>query len=509
VTIQPATVRLKGGDSQAFTCDKNTAHWSVSDDKAKSTDGPMYLYKAPAKYRVWFSRDVVVTAEADGEPAVSAVITLVSTPAWIAALTVFYVALFLALVIGVFVVWPPAPAVPWVELSPPMVTIAPGYAQQFEARVWNARDQGVTWSVTDGLITPSGLFTAPSAGNRVLLTVTSSVDSNLKQSGVVLLNAHGLSVWPTTATLGPGLKTSFKAVVPYQSVPNASVAQNNESGPKPAVTGSDFEWTASDLSLRLNPGADGTVEVEAPKQVTSLKRVLVIVIDKTDRTRQAGALLYLAPREIPLGEDVSEAELLRDKGLLKLVLLMGALGALLGASRSFGNFVGNDAFVPTWTIFYLFRPTFGAGLGLLVFFGYRIGAVAGFKGAAPADPFAATFVAGMVGLFADTVLQKLKDLVSALFPTQDERKDKVAASVSPVIQSAEASEKNKKMTIRGRNFAAGASVIVNGKARTVTFISSNELAVVLEDSDKAGDVKVVVTNPDKQASAEFAARINE
>jgi hypothetical protein len=95
-----------------------------------------------------------------------------------------------------------------------------------------------------------------------------------------------------------------------------------------------------------------------------------------------------------------------DQGKVFFVVMVERV-TRAGASRSLANFVGNDAFVPRWSLFYVFRPTFGAGLALLVFFGYRIGAVAGVKGAAPADPFAATFVAGMVGLFADTVMQKL------------------------------------------------------------------------------------------------------
>lgn len=504
MTIQPATVRLKGGDSQAFTCDKASAHWTTSQGKEGATDGPSFVYTAPPKYKIWFSREVVVTAKADGEPAVSALITLLSTPAWIAAVTVFYVVLFLSLVAGVFLAWPPAPAVSWIELSPPVVTVPPGYPQQFEARIWHARDQSVTWSVSDGLITPNGLFTAPAAGNRVLLTCTGGADHSLTQSALVLLNPRGLTVRPLRSMLTPGRKMSFETVQ-YRSVSNTAASAPEEN--KPPVTPSDFEWTASDPDVHLTPRPGGTVEVEAPKRIAALKRIVLMVVDRTDRTRQAGALVYLAPREIPLEEDVSQAELVRDEGLLKLVLLMGALGALLGASRSFGNFVGNDAFVPTWTIFYLFRPTFGAGLGLLVFFGYRIGAVTGFKGAAPADPFAATFVSGMVGLFADTVLQKLKDLVGALFPTQDERKDKVIASPPPEIQSIDASEQTRKMTVKGKNFAPGASVTVNGKSRSATFVNANELSVALEDSDKAGEVKVVVTNPDKHASPDFPAKI--
>ncbi len=105
---------------------------------------------------------------------------------------------------------------------------------------------------------------------------------------------------------------------------------------------------------------------------------------------------------------------------------MGALGALLGAMRSFVNFVGSRSFVPSWSFYYLSRPVFGAALALIVFFAYRIGAVSGLKSASPADAITAAFVAGLVGLFADTFLQKLKELVTQLFRPEDPRPDKLA-----------------------------------------------------------------------------------
>jgi hypothetical protein len=207
--------------------------------------------------------------------------------------------------------------------------------------------------------------------------------------------------------------------------------------------------------------------------------------------------------------DLAATELLRDTNLLVLVILMGALGALLGASRSLANFVGNGAFIPRWSLFYLFRPTFGAGLALLVFFGYRIGAVTGVKSTGPADPFAATFVAGMVGLFADTVLQKLKDLITALFPSHDERTDKVTPPAhTPAIASADGSRATGKMTIRGSSFVTGATVTFDMNPRATAFVSPNELTVTLDPTDQVGRVKVVVTNPDKGASAAFEGTIS-
>jgi hypothetical protein len=120
----------------------------------------------------------------------------------------------------------------------------------------------------------------------------------------------------------------------------------------------------------------------------------------------------------------------RDRSMIALVLIMGALGATLGASRSFANFVGNRTFRASWALFYLLRPIFGAGLALLVFFGCRIGMVAALA-TTTSDSSGAAFVSGLTGLFADTVLGKLKEVVTPLFPPTEPRGDKMQSPAGP------------------------------------------------------------------------------
>jgi hypothetical protein len=488
LAVLPAKATLTGGDSLTFTCDTQGVTWIVPPGGGTITNqgNSSCVYTAPAKNTIWFTRDVAIAAELNGENKGSAVITLLSAPAWVVTLAVIYGLLFLTLVFGVIWIWPPPPAVASLDVSPPIVTVAPGVTQPFEARILNARDQGVTWSATEGLVTPTGLFTAPDSVARSVLGVTSVADRNLTQSALIIVNPKGLAVLPTSTTLSPKGNASFHTM---------------EYG----ATDSKFDWTVSDSIAEVVPKPNGNVEIKAAGPITAPKRVIVTAIDQADRTRQAAALLYLLPKEGTL----EESDQTRDRGLLELVILMGALGALLGASRSLGNFVGNGAFFPRWSLFYLFRPTFGAGLALLVFFGYRIGAVTGVKSSGPADPFAATFVAGMVGLFADTVLQKLKDLVTALFPSHDERTDKVTSTVHPpAIESADGSKATGKMTIKGANFLTGAIVTFDLKPRATAFVNANELTVTLDPSDQVGKVKVIVTNPDKGASAAFEGTIS-
>jgi IPT/TIG domain/Bacterial Ig-like domain (group 2) len=512
MAIQPPTAHLRGNDSQAFTSDTPVT-WNISPKIGHLTpsigdqpaSGQSCVYTAPPKYKIWSSRHIVLSAvDASGHSVGSAAVMLDSAPTWVLVLTALYLTLFFALIIGVVTIWPPTPAVPFIDITPPSVTIAPGLTQQFDTSVWHARDQSVTWSVTDGLITPTGLFTATEvpASGRAVITATSNADKNLTRSALVLIGSPGLAVQPDLATLGPSETKSFRAV-------QAANAGAPPGGTPPAATANTLVWRASESDVTVKPNMDGTnVEVQAPAQFDTGKPVILTVLDKANPARQASAIVYLSNAPESLAPDLSHEDLVRDKGLLILCILMGGLGALLGASRSLGNFVGNDSFVPTWTLFYIFRPTFGAGLALLVFFGYRIGAITGVKGAAAADSFTAAFVAGMVGLFADTVLQKLKDVVTALFPTQDDRKDKVVetAPVAPVIELVESTAASQKMTVKGKNFVTGAQVTINGSDRPTTFVSPVELTVVLDAAD-TGDVKVVVTNPDKHASPEFPTKI--
>jgi hypothetical protein len=109
--------------------------------------------------------------------------------------------------------------------------------------------------------------------------------------------------------------------------------------------------------------------------------------------------------------------------LLWLAVVAGAIGSSLGAVRSFVNYVGSRHFAPSWSLYYILHPTFGAGLALLVHMGHRTG-MAGASGNAN-DPAVVGFYSGLVGLFSDVALQKLRDAVGTIFGMQDQRTDKM------------------------------------------------------------------------------------
>jgi len=496
-----------GGESCAFTCDAGSATWTIAPAHGSITSSG--VYSAPQKWQIWFSTTITVEARTHGEgkSCGTAAILLSAAPAWITSLAAFFAILLVGLCLSIFLVWPPPAEQPWLEVTPPVATVAPGASQMFDTRIWHTRDQGVTWSATGGLITPNGLFTATAplgAGDRVILTAARSIDHTLTGTALVIVKPVGLVITPATVSLLGGMPQQFRAIEsrPASSAQASNAAPATNAGAAPITV----TWSVSDPSVKVTPDGIAT----APKQISQLKRVIVTATDNTDPERQAASVLYLNPGNMEINASLPTAELSRDRVLISLVMLMGALGALLAASRSLASFVGNKTFAPRWSLYYILRPLFGAGLAAIVFFGYRIGAVTGLRDTAPADPFAAAFIAGMVGLFADTVLQKLKDTIDALLPSKDDRSNKLTPSTpaaAPSVSSAQGSVTSKQMTIKGQGFLSGATIALNGQAREVTFVDTTELRAALTDADTAGKVKVIVTNPDKQASSALDAEI--
>jgi hypothetical protein len=202
------------------------------------------------------------------------------------------------------------------------------------------------------------------------------------------------------------------------------------------------------------------------------------------------------------------ASTVSDRSLLLLVLVMGAFGALIGAMRSFVNFVGSRTFAPSWGFYYLSRPVFGAGLALIVFLAYRIGAVTGPQGASSADPFSAAFVSGVVGLFADTFLQKLQELITQLFRPADTRTDKLASSPTLTPTLGRLSISQGTLTIDGTNFATGATVSLNGAVNHATSTTATKITVGLPASAVPGTkLDVIVINPDGAKSAPMSVTV--
>jgi len=142
---------------------------------------------------------------------------------------------------------PPTPA-PSISISPQQPTIHVGEILQFTATVSNASNQELIWSVTDGLVTASGLFTAPYY--ETLVTVTARFKTNISIQGKATFNvlpapSQTITISPSTAILDSGSTLQFSATfnniaspIPYWST--------FETGDQPA---SSFETTSDGRPL--------------------------------------------------------------------------------------------------------------------------------------------------------------------------------------------------------------------------------------------------------------------
>lgn len=100
--------------------------------------------------------------------------------------------------------------------------------------------------------------------------------------------------------------------------------------------------------------------------------------------------------------------------LIAMVLMVGALGALVGGSRRFLYFATRDELTKRDEWSYLIRPMQGAALALIVYFTLR-GGYLGQDQSAPVNPYGVAALSALVGLFTRHAVSKLTDVFDTLF----------------------------------------------------------------------------------------------
>lgn len=136
----------------------------------------------------------------------------------------------------------------------------------------------------------------------------------------------------------------------------------------------------------------------------------------------------------PLGKKV---EIDFDLRLLLLVFLAGGLGSTIHLATSLGDFIGNNDFKKSWTIWYLLRPLIGGNLGIILYLLLRGGLIAiQFDNTAEItnlNPYTLMALSALAGMFSKQVIDKCRELMDLLFRTAkgvDDREDKLIAERS-------------------------------------------------------------------------------
>lgn len=164
-----------------------------------------------------------------------------------------------------------------ITVSPTSESVNSGSTAQFQATVTGTSNTAVTWTVTAGTVSSSGLFTAPTvtSNTSVVVTATSVADSTKSASASVSVVAPAANV--ALEVLYPPTNphtTDFQSVQTY--------LMNN-----PVVTGGNLavEWGMIDQGPTANPQYDwSALDAATAPWVAAGKKVNLIVWAISDST---------------------------------------------------------------------------------------------------------------------------------------------------------------------------------------------------------------------------------
>jgi hypothetical protein len=111
----------------------------------------------------------------------------------------------------------------------------------------------------------------------------------------------------------------------------------------------------------------------------------------------------------------------REKNLLVIVAISGALGAMIYVVRSFFRYVGERNLRYSWLLSYFLSPLAGGILATAVYIVLRAGLISG--GGTTPDPFGFAATGVLVGMFVQQAAEKMKMVFESLFapaPTSSE-----------------------------------------------------------------------------------------
>src|SRR5581483_2927019 len=157
-----------------------------------------------------------------------------------------------------------------IAISPTTATVPANGTQQFQATVTGSSNTADQWQVNgvtggkaaSGTISNSGLFTAPSTGVALQVTVSAvaSADSTKVANAAVTVNAlpsGSVTISPTSATVGAGGTQQFTATIVGGSDQRVSWSVDGVSG------GNNQVGTVSSSGLYTAPGSAGNHTVTA------------------------------------------------------------------------------------------------------------------------------------------------------------------------------------------------------------------------------------------------------
>ncbi len=175
-----------------------------------------------------------------------------------------------------------------VSISPTTATVPPGATQQFTAKVSNSSDSTVTWQVnsivggnsTDGTISTSGLYTAPTTipgSGAVTITAVPTADTTKSATATVTI-ANAVSISPNNVLVAVNATQQFTALVTFSTNTAVTWQVNGVAGGNSTV------------------GTIGTGGLyTAPSSVPSDPTVTITAISEADTSKSATANVQITP----------------------------------------------------------------------------------------------------------------------------------------------------------------------------------------------------------------------
>jgi hypothetical protein len=152
---------------------------------------------------------------------------------------------------------------------------------------------------------------------------------------------------------------------------------------------------------------------------------------------ETGATTGTETRAVYLGQTIV---LDRERGLLVMVALAGATGAMGHVLRSFFRYVGDRKLVWSWVPSYVLIPLVGAVLAVITYVVVRAGLISGTGGLALGNPYGFAAIGLLVGLFSGQAAEKLKEVFETLFAPTQASEDSLGTETAPTIHSFDPAE---------------------------------------------------------------------
>jgi hypothetical protein len=179
------------------------------------------------------------------------------------------------------------------------------------------------------------------------------------------------------------------------------------------------------------------------------------------------------------------------KNVVWLMMLAGALGAILHGLRSFYWYVGNRQLVWSWIPMYFFLPIIGAATSTVFYLIIRGGLL---PGATESDNVYGLMAIGtLVGLFSQQALEKLKSVSEVIFTVPPTGKDAQPEKPPLIVEKVDPPEgtENQMVTIPGRGFSQEVMVTFDDMPAKVAKVEDQAITVTTP-LHPPGNVKVVV-----------------